>query len=78
MSKKQNIQVGDFVTTTRYREGMRVEKCYNGAWTGLPMLECRDSMFKSLVHNIYLEDVTNHWRHKNESKARSGSKSSTN
>lgn len=59
--KVADIQIGDYVTTARYRERMRVIKCYRGPWSLKPMLECKDSLFTSLTIDIYVEDVINHF-----------------
>ncbi len=61
MITKLEIKVGDYITTARYRERMCVVKIYRGAWTLKPMLECQDSLFKSLNIVIYVEDVINYY-----------------
>lgn len=61
VNTNNNIQIDDFVTTKRYHELMRVIHCYNGSWTGEPMLECQDPLFTQLTHCVYVEEVTNHY-----------------
>jgi hypothetical protein len=54
------IKVGDYITTARYRERIRVIKCYRGAWSLKPMLECISSTWNVEI-SIYVEDVINHY-----------------
>ena len=60
MSIKGEVKIGDYVTTARYRERMRVVKAYRGSWTLKPMLECKHSLFDFTI-TIYVEDVINHF-----------------
>lgn len=58
--KRQNkIQVGDYITTNRYRERMRVLKLCRGSWSLKPMLECQYSAHQTV--SVYTEDVINHY-----------------
>ena len=59
-SLRNLIKVGDYITTARYQRKMRVIKCYRGAWSLKPMLDCQDSP-NCVAISIYVEDVINHF-----------------
>jgi len=58
------IRVGDYVTTARCRERMRVLKLCKGSWSLKPMLECHDPLQHNATVNIYTEEVINHFPQK--------------
>lgn len=67
-----NIQSGDYITTERYQERMRVLRSYKGAWSGAAMLDCEDPLFKFISRPVYVEDVVQHYsQRKKEADARS-------
>jgi hypothetical protein len=54
-----DIKVGDYITTARYHERMRVLKLCRGSWSLKPMLECQYSAHQTV--SVYTEDVINHY-----------------